>query len=411
MSPQPKCRLCSAPLRQPFVDLGTTPLCQSHIDPAVYDEAEPFYPLRAYVCGACFLVQIEALVCPEEVFRDYAYFSSYSDTWVEHAARYATMARRRFGLGAASFVVEVGSNDGYLLQHFVAGGVPALGIDPAANVVAAARERNVRTEVAFFGEDLARRLAAGRLADLVVANNVLAQVPDLHDFVAGMKLLLAPNGVVTIEVPHLLRLMQGNQFDTIYHEHFSYFSLIAAERLFASHGLRCFDVDELPTHGGSLRLYLCHAADARKEVSGAVASVLGEERDAGLDRLESYAGFAEGVKETKRRILELLIDLTRRGCGIAGYGAPGKGNTLLNYCGIGTDFIAYTVDRNPHKQGRFLPGSRIPIHPPGRIAETRPDYLFILPWNLKDEIIEQMSFIRAWGGRFIVPIPEPQVLA
>lgn len=404
------CRSCAAALRHVFVDLGTTPLCESYVDAAAYNAPEPFYPLRAHVCAVCFLVQIEELIRPEDVFSSYAYFSSYSDSWVEHARRYAAMARQRFSLSAKSFVVELGSNDGYLLQHFVAAGVPALGVDPAANVAEAARRCGVPTEVAFFGAGVARRLGANRKADLIVANNVLAQAPNLHDFISGMKLLLAPAGVITVEVPHLLRLMQGNQFDTIYHEHFSYFSLLAAQRLFADHGLRCFDIDELATHGGSLRLYLCHAGDSSKDDSGTVASVRRAELEAGFDRLESYAGFAERVKETKRKLLELLIGLTRSGRSIAGYGAPGKGNTLLTYCGIGTDFIPYTVDRNPHKQGRFLPGSRIPIHAPGRIAETKPDYLFILPWNLKDEIIEQMSFIRGWGGRFIVPIPEPRII-
>ena len=409
MKPQPACRLCSEPLRHTFVDLGTTPLCESYVSPAACNEPEAVYPLHAWVCGSCFLVQLEPLVSPEEVFSHYAYFSSYSDTWVEHARRYAAMAQGRFGLTADSLVVELGSNDGYLLQHFVADRIPVLGVEPAANVAAAARGRGVPTEVAFFGEQCARRLASRRKADLIVANNVLAQVPALHDFVAGIEQLLAPAGVATVEVPHLLRLMEGNQFDTIYHEHFSYFSFLAVERLFAAHGLRCFDVDRLPTHGGSLRLYL-RRADACGDPGEAVAALRGAELDAGLDRLECYAAFAERVKETKRRILELLIDLTRRGRSIAGYGAPGKGNTLLNYCGIGTDFIAYTVDRNPHKQGKFLPGSRIPIHAPGRIAETRPDYLFILPWNLKDEIMAQMAYVRRWGGRFVVPIPEPQVV-
>jgi hypothetical protein len=410
MSPQPTCRLCSEPLRHTFVDLGTTPLCESYVSAAAYNDPEAVYPLRAFVCDRCFLVQLEPLVGPEEVFSHYAYFSSYSDTWVEHARRYAAMARRRFGLTGRSFVVELGSNDGYLLRHFVAAGIPALGVEPAANVAAAARRCGVPTEVAFFGEECARRLAARGQADLIVANNVLAQIPALHDFVGGIELLLAPAGVVTVEVPHLLRLMEGNQFDTIYHEHFSYFSFLAAERLFAVHGLRCFDADELPTHGGSLRLYLRRAADESGSEGEAVAALRRTELDAGLDRLECYAAFAERVRETKRRILELLIDLMRRGRSVVGYGAPGKGNTLLNYCGIGTDFIAYTVDRNPHKQGKFLPGSRIPIHPPSRVAETRPDYLLVLPWNLKDEIMAQMAHVRRWGGRFIVPIPEPQVV-
>ncbi|MGH7790366.1 MAG: methyltransferase domain-containing protein, partial [Candidatus Binatia bacterium] len=405
------CRLCSTPLRHTVVDLGTTPLCESYVSAAAYNEPEAFYPLHALVCGVCYLVQIEQLVSPESVFAEYAYFSSYSDTWVAHARGFASAARQRFGLTVQHFVVELGSNDGYLLQHFAADGIPVLGVDPAANVAAAARDRHLDTDVAFFGLTVARRLAARRRADLIVANNVLAQVPDLHDFVAGIALLLAPAGVVTIEVPHVLRLLEGNQFDTIYHEHFSYFSLHAAERLFAHHDLRCFDVEELTTHGGSLRLYLCHGTDPMQRDTAAVAGLRRRERDAGLLRLDTYAGFAARARETKRRLLEFLIDAARRGHRIAGYGAPGKGNTLLNYCGVGTDFIAYTVDRNPYKQGKYLPGSRIPVYAPERIAETKPDYLFILPWNLKDEIIEQMSFIRAWGGRFVVPIPEPQVIA
>jgi len=407
---QSKCRLCSEPLRHVFADLGTTPLCESFVSAATYNEPEQSFPLRAYVCGVCFLVQVEELVRPADIFSDYAYFSSYSDSWVDHAKRYATAVRQRFDLNANSFVVELGSNDGYLLQHFVAMDIPVLGIDPAGSVAAAARGRRVPTEVTFFTDEVAHRLAAERRAELIIANNVLAQAPDLHDFVAGVERLLAPTGIVTVEVPHLLRLMEGNQFDTIYHEHFSYFSLMALERLFGDHGLRCFGVDELPTHGGSLRLYLCHAADSSRSASGGVAALRRKEVDAGLDRIECYAGFAERVKETKRRILEMLIDLTRRGRTIAGYGAPGKGSTLLNYCGIGTDFIPYTVDRNPNKHGRYLPGSRIPIFPPERIAETKPDFVFILPWNLTDEIVGQLSFIRAWGGRFIVPIPEPRVI-
>jgi SAM-dependent methyltransferase len=393
------------------VDLGATPLCESYVSPERYNDAEPFYPLRVFVCESCYLVQLEALVSPGAIFTEYAYFSSYADTWVRHAKDYVVRAVERFKLGARSFVVEAGSNDGYLLQHFVAAGIPVLGIDPAANVAAAARQRNVPTEVAFFGEAVARRLAAGgRRADLVIANNVLAQVPDLHDFVAGLHHVVKPQGVVTIEFPHLLRLMEENQFDTIYHEHFSYFSFQAAESILAHHGLRCFDVDELPTHGGSLRLYACHAADETKPTRHTVVELQARERAAGLDRLEVYARFAECVKETKRAILSFLIDAKRRGRRVAGYGAPGKGNTLLNYCGIGTDFIDYTVDRNPYKQGKFLPGSRIPIHHPDRIWETRPDYLFILPWNLKDEIMEQMHGIRDWGGRFVIPIPTVRVV-
>jgi hypothetical protein len=408
---QPACRFCRTPLRQLFVDLGVTPLCESYVSAEHYNEAEPFYPLRAYVCESCYLVQLEALVSPEEIFAEYAYFSSYADTWVQHAKRYTDLAIERFGLDPQSLVVEVGSNDGYLLQHFVAKGIPALGIDPAANVAETARQRGVRTLVAFFSAALALEVAEDeRQADLIVANNVLAQVPDLHDFAAGIAVLLKKHGVATIEVPHLLRLVEQNQFDTVYHEHFSYFSFMTAVRIFAYHGLRCFDVDELPTHGGSLRLYLCRDSDTTRETRPTVAQLEATERTVGVDRREYYTAFAERVKETKRMILEFLIGAKRRGKTIAGYGAPGKGNTLLNYCGVRTDFIDYTVDRNPYKQGKFLPGTRVPIHHPDMIAQTKPDYLFILPWNFKDEIMEQMRAIREWGGQFVVPIPELQVI-
>jgi hypothetical protein len=407
----PVCRSCATPLHHVFVDLGTSPLCESYVSAERYNDAEPFFPLRVFVCETCYLVQLEEFVPPGEIFTEYAYFSSYSDSWVRHAKAYADVMTERFGLGAGSFVVEVASNDGYLLQHFVARGIPVLGIDPAANVAEAARARNVPTRVAFFGERYARELVAeGRQADVIAANNVLAQVPDLHDFVAGFTVLLGPHGVLTIEVPHLLRLMDENQFDTIYHEHFSYFSLLATARVLAEHGLRCFDVDELKSHGGSLRLYVCHAGDTTHPTRPAVEALERRERAAGLDRMETYLSFAEGVKETKRAILHFLIDAKRSGKRVVGYGAPGKGNTLLNYCGVRTDLIDYTVDRNPYKQGKFLPGTRIPIFHPDRIPETKPDYLFILPWNLEQEIVAQMSHIRAWGGQFVVPIPAVRVI-
>jgi SAM-dependent methyltransferase len=407
----PVCRSCSAPLSFIFIDLGTMPPCESYIGPEHTHEPQPVYPLRVFVCEACYLAQLEPLVSPQRIFTEYAYFASYSDTWVGHAAAFTAGAIDRFRLGRQSFVVEVGSNDGYLLQHFVAAGIPCLGIDPAANVAAAARERGVTTEIAFFGKPLGRRLAAeGRRADLIVANNVLAQVPDLHAFVAGLRLLLKPGGVITIEFPHLLRLMAENQFDTIYHEHFSYFSFLAAERVLAQHRLRCFDVDKLATHGGSLRLYVCHRDDAGNMPGRAVAEMRAEEHAARLDCLDTYSQFAERILQVKRDILRFLADAKNRGCRIAGYGAPGKGNTLLNYCGVGTDFIDYTVDRNPYKQGKLLPGSRIPVHHPDKIMETRPDYVFILPWNLKEEVMEQMRGIRAWGGRFVIPIPRVAVV-
>ncbi len=371
---------------------------------------EPFYPLHAYVCERCFLVQLEEFVAPAEIFTDYAYLSSYSDSWVEHARKYTVRMRERFGLGAESLVVEIASNDGYLLQHFVAADVPVLGIEPAANVAAIARDRGIRTEAAFFGTSLARRLGAeyGN-ADLVVGNNVLAHVPDINDFVAGIRIALKQGGVVTMEFPHLMQLMQHNEFDTIYHEHFSYLAFFVVEKIFRSHGLRLFDVEELSTHGGSLRIYGCHIEDERHPTLPAVAALREREFAYGLGELGTYGKFEEGVKEAKRAILEFLIAAKREGKRIVGYGAPGKGNTLLNYCGIRTDFIDFTVDRNPLKQGKYTPGARIPILAPDAIAQARPDYVFILPWNLKDEIMAQMSGVREWGGKFVVPIPKVAV--
>jgi SAM-dependent methyltransferase len=357
-------------------------------------------------------VQVKEYVAPEGIFTEYAYFSSYSDSWLRHARNYVDMITERLGLDARSRVVELGSNDGYLLQNFVRKGIPALGVEPAANVAEAAREKGVPTVVVLFGEKAARDLIAdGQAADLIVGNNVLAQVPDLNDFVKGMKVLLGRTGVITMEFPHLLRLMEENQFDTIYHEHFSYFSLLTAIRIFQAHGLRLFDVEELPTHGGSLRVYVAHADDADKPVTERVRRLAAREAAAGLQDLARYSQFTEQVHETKRRLLEFLIGVKRQGRSVAGYGAPGKGNTLLNYCGIRTDFLDYTVDRNPYKHGKFLPGTHIPIHPPERIRETRPDYVLILPWNLRDEIMEQLAEIRSWGGQFVVPIPDVKVYA
>jgi SAM-dependent methyltransferase len=394
------------------VDLGMSPLCESFLSQEQIDQAEAFYPLHAYVCSECFLVQVKEYVAPEGIFTEYAYFSSYSDSWLRHARTYVDMITERLRLDGRSHVVELGSNDGYLLQNFVQKGIPALGVEPAANVAAAARAKGVPTVVVLFGEAAARDLAAqDKQADLIVGNNVLAQVPDLNDFVKGMKVLLKPSGVITIEFPHLLRLMEENQFDTIYHEHFSYFSLLTAVRIFEAHGLRLFDVDELGTHGGSLRIYASHADDAGKPVTERVRKLAGREEAAGLRDLDRYAQFTEQVHETKRRLLEFLIGVKRQGKSVAGYGAPGKGNTLLNYCGIRTDFLDYTVDRNPYKHGKFLPGTHIPIYPPERIRETRPDYVLILPWNLRDEIMEQLAEIRSWGGQFVVPIPDVKVYA
>ena len=404
------CRHCGAPLTRTFVDLGMSPLCESYLDADQLDEMEPFYPLRVYVCDQCLLVQLQEYVSPETIFREYAYFSSYSDSWVDHARIYTDRIIERLQLNRDSCVVEVASNDGYLLQWFVARDIPVLGIEPAANVAQVAIRKGVPTLVKFFGRATARDLAAaGRHADLLIGNNVLAQVPDLNDFVAGLQVLLAPRGVVTVEFPHLMRLVAGNQFDTIYHEHFSYFSFLAAERVFAAHRLVVFDVEELETHGGSLRLYARHVEDSSKPVAPRVRELAAAEEAAGLRRPDYYAAFEERVKDTKRRLLEFLIQARRQGRTIVGYGAPGKGNTLLNYCGIRTDFLPYTVDKSPYKQGKFLPGTHIPVHAPEKIRETRPDYVLILPWNLKDEIIRQLACIREWGGQFVVPIPEPRV--
>jgi SAM-dependent methyltransferase len=407
----PACRFCSAPLEVSFCDLGMTPLSNTYLAADELVRMERFYPLHAYVCGKCFLVQLPEFESPEHIFSDYAYFSSYSDSWLAHARAYTEEMTRRFGLGPRSQVIEVASNDGYLLQYFMQQGVPVLGIEPAANVARAAVAKGIPTEVRFFGRDTARELAGrGIRADLLLGNNVLAHVPDINDFVSGMKLALKPGGAITMEFPHLLRLMDQRQFDTIYHEHFSYLSFGAAAGVFDAHGLTLFDVEELPTHGGSLRIYARHAEE-RAPVSSRVGELRAREEAAGLRDLGAYAGFAETVRETKRSLLEFLIAAKRQGKKVAGYGAPAKGNTLLTYCGIGTDFIDYTVDRSPHKQGRFLPGTHIPIFAPEKLSETRPDYVLILPWNLKDEIVEQMAHVREWGARFVVPIPLVEVLA
>ena len=408
---QATCRLCEKPLVRTFVDLGNSPPCESFLTSEQLNQVEHFYPLHVRICEDCLLVQLEAYVSAEEIFPEYAYFSAYSDSWVEHALAYTERMIPRFGLGPESLVVELASNDGYLLQHFVQRQIPVLGIDPAANVAEDARARGVETIVDFFDSRLARRLVdAGRRANLVVANNVLAQVPPLNDFVAGIEIILAPGGVATIEVPHIVRLIEGLQFDTIYHEHYSYFSLTTLVRLFGSHGLEVFDVEELPSHGGSLRVYVKRRGDPAHEVGQRVGEVLELERAGGYDRLEGYEGFSERVAETRWTLLELLIGLKREGKSIVGYGAPGKGNTLLNYCGIRTDLVEYTVDRNPYKHGKYLPGTHIPIYPPERIEETRPDYILVLPWNLTKEIAAQLSYVRAWGGQLIVPIPRPEVL-
>lgn len=410
-SESPHCRFCGSQLHHTFVDLGMSPPCESYLKPEQLNEMEPFFPLHAYVCENCFLVQLEQYMSPEAIFSEYAYFSSYSDTWLEHARAYTKMAVKRFKLHAQSHVVELASNDGYLLQYFVQEGIPVLGVEPAINVAQSAIEKGVPTFVRFFGEKLALEMVSeGKSADLLIGNNVLAQVPDLNDFMRGMKILLKPQGVITIEFPHLMRLMEENQFDTIYHEHFSYFSFFSTEKIFTFHGLRIFDVEELATHGGSLRIYACHSDDATKAMGDRVAELRQRELGAGVSDLSYYSSFTENVKRTKRLLLTFLIEAKAKGKSVAGYGAPGKGNTLLNYCGVRTDFLDYTVDRNPYKQGKYLPGTHVPIFHPDKIRETRPDYLLILPWNFKDEIMRQMSVIRDWGGKFLVPIPEARVL-
>jgi hypothetical protein len=407
----PACRFCAAPLERTFVDLGMSPLCESYVPVERISAMEPFYPLHARICERCLLVQLEEFVAADEIFTEYAYFSSYSDSWVAHARAYVEMAARRFGLDADSLVIELASNDGYLLQHVVERGIRALGVEPAANVAVAARDRGVETVVEFFGRELAGRLVAqGHQADLLVANNVMAHVPDLNDFVGGMAPLLAAHGVVTIEVPHLVRLVEGNQFDTIYHEHFCYFSFLTASRVLAAHGLDVFDVDDLATHGGSLRIYAQHRSSGRQPVTPRVEALAERERALGFGTLKGHGGFARRVEETKWRLLEFLIARRREGSRIAGYGAPGKGNTLLNYCGIRTDLLDFTVDRNPYKQGQFLPGTHIPIRHPEALEEARPDFILILPWNLREEIADQLSYTREWGARLVVPIPEVEVL-
>jgi len=405
------CRICQAPLRHTFVDLGMSPLANSYVNRRQLNQMEPFYPLQVFVCDCCFLVQLVPVARPEEIFSEYAYFSSYSDSWLEHASAYADSVTRRFGLHGNSRVVEIASNDGYLLQYFASKGISVLGIEPARNVAETAVQRGIPTLIRFFGDETARELAAeGKHADLIIGNNVLAHVPDLNGFVRGMESLLRRRGVITLEFPHLMRLIEQNQFDTIYHEHLSYFSLITIQKLFSCHGLKLFDVEELSTHGGSLRIYLCHEDDKEKAISERVKDLLSREEKAGLTKLEQYLSFGDQVKQTKREFLKFLIAAKNQNKSIVAYGAPAKGNTLLNYCGVGTDFIDYTVDRSPHKQGHFLPGTRIPIYSPDRIGETRPDYLVILPWNLTEEIVTQMSYIREWNARFVVPIPAVRVL-
>jgi len=406
-----ECRFCSNLLKHTFVDLGMSPLSNAYLKLDTINKAEKFYPLHAYVCDNCFLVQLEEFETPDHIFSDYAYFSSYSETWLRHAENYTELMTQRFGLNENSQVIEIASNDGYLLQYFQKQNIPVLGIEPAANVAKVAEEKGIPSLVKFFGVSTAQELVAqGKQADLLLGNNVLAHVPDLNDFVAGMKIVLKPDGILTMEFPHVLQLILQNQFDTIYHEHFSYFSFLTVEKVFATHGLTLFDVEELPTHGGSLRIYGQHN-DGKKPISDRISKLKTQEIEARLEQRSTYLGFGEQVKATKRHLLSFLIDIKNQGKSVVGYGAPAKGNTLLNYCGIRTDLLDYTVDRSPYKQGLFLPGTHIPIYHPDKIIETKPDYLLILPWNIKDEIIEQMSHIREWGGKFVVPIPEVEVIA
>jgi SAM-dependent methyltransferase len=410
--PDCACRFCGASLDKTFVDLGMSPLANSYIKASEANRMEPFYPLHVYVCGACLLVQLEEFTSPQSIFGDYAYFSSFSESWLDHARRYVENVSERLAIGPRHHVVEIASNDGYLLQYFAQRGVPVLGIEPAANVAAVAKKKGIPTVVKFLGVKTARDLAKKKKrADLLIGNNVLAHVPNINDFVGGLKVLLKPKGTITMEFPHLMKLMAENQFDTIYHEHFSYLSLLAVERVFGKHGLTLFDVEELPTHGGSLRIYARHSSDGSRPIGPRVLELRQRETRAGFGTLEHYLGFAAQVEKTKRKLLAFLIEAKEQGKSVVGYGAPAKGNTLLNYCGIRTDFLDYTVDRSPYKQEQLLPGVRIPIFHPDKIRETKPDYILILPWNIRDEVMQQMSFVKDWGGKFVVPIPEVKVLS
>ena len=405
------CRFCGSELQQVFLDLGLSPLANSYLKEEDLQQEEQRFPLRVYVCSECFLVQLEEWESPENIFGDYAYFSSYSESWLRHAKTYVGMMIGRFGFNTDSKVVEIASNDGYLLQYFVDREIPVLGIEPARNVAEVARSRGIPTRVDFFGETTARTLRReGLRADLLIGNNVLAHVPNLNDFVKGLKILLAEQGIITMEFPHLMRLCADCQIDTIYHEHFSYFSFIAVEKIFAAHGLTLFDVEELPTHGGSLRIFAQHRAGGASRISKRVEELRKREIKAGYAGLAGYLAFEERAVRTREKLIEFLVTAKQAGKRVVGYGAPAKGNTLLNYCGITRDLVEYTVDRSPHKQGRFLPGTHIPIHEPERINVTKPDYILILPWNLKDEIISQLSFARSWGAQFVVPIPEPRIV-
>ena len=402
----PACRFCGATLAHTFVDLGMSPPSNSFLTAGQLDDDERFYPLHARVCSDCKLVQLEEFESPEDIFSDYLYFSSYSQSWLDHARRYTQMVVERFNINSNKQVIEIASNDGYLLQYFMHQGIPVLGIEPAANVARVAIEKGIDTRVMFFGAQTAAALQVqGIRGDLIIGNNVLAHVPDLNDFVAGLKIALAENGAITMEFPHLLRLIEDRQFDTIYHEHFSYFSLLTAEQVFARHGLKVFDVEQLPTHGGSLRVFVMHDNDRRAGTSDRVVALREQEHQAGLNEMAVYLGFADRVRECKTKLLEFLADIKSAGKAVVAYGAAAKGNTLLNYCGVGTQFIDYVVDSNPHKQGTFLPGTHIPVFAPDRIGQTQPDYILLLPWNLQAELSEQLAYSREWGCQLLIPIP------
>ena len=405
-----KCRFCNTELKITFADLGTSPLANSFLDEKSLNKKEQFFPLHVCVCDICFLVQLDEFEKPEKIFNNYAYFSSYSKSWINHAKKYATDMIKRFGLNSDNFVIEIASNDGYLLQLFQNQNIPCLGIEPAENVANVAKQKGISTLVKFFGTDTAKDLVSkGKMADLLLGNNVLAHVPNINDFVAGMKILLKPNGIITMEFPHLMQLIDKNQFDTIYHEHFSYLSFYTVKKIFEQYELRIFDVEELHTHGGSLRIYATHAKNSTHVVNNRVDKLLEKETEFGITQISTYTNFQKQINRIKNEICEFMTSAVKNGKKIVCYGAAAKGNTLLNYCGIGIDLIDYVVDRNPHKQGLFLPGTHIPIKDPSEIQKTKPDYLLIIPWNLQDEIMEQMSYIRDWGGKFVIPIPEVQV--
>lgn len=405
-----RCRFCNANLTKIFVDLGMLPLSNSYLTDDMLKKQERFYPLVAFVCENCFLVQLPEIQSPENIFRDYAYFSSYSETWLKHSENYVNAMLQRFGFDSKSLVVEIASNDGYLLQYFKKKEVPVLGIEPAENVAKVAEQKGIPTLVKFFSEKTANELLSeDKKADLIIGNNVLAHVPNLNDFVAAMKILLKPNGIITMEFPHLLQLIEQNQFDTIYHEHFSYFSFLTVQKIFSFHKLTIFDVEEITTHGGSLRIFAKHFENDSHNVSNRVAELLEKEKKFGLENIKTYTIFSEKVKTTKKKINEFFNRAKNENKKIVCYGASAKGNTLLNYCGIGTDFVDYAVDQSPYKQGLYLPGTHIPIKKPEKIHETKPDYVLITPWNLKEEIMGQISYIRDWGGKFVIPIPEVKI--